>query len=581
MNKPNATRRWIVRTVAALAALASIGWGATIAVANPRLQDHWWVEQIRLVVDVVAKLLPANVAPAERATVVPAITDAVIVGNEPATQFDSTLRTFSFQDKIGSTRANVSGRWDIEPDRLVIFFDRIDVDYASVGCKWSKCDAISHLQLRLHNVAGKHQAGDEGWDWRSTAVPIDPPIKLGERRSLGEISFEIPLLPATAERGGAKGLARSSLPFLQPRIELGDAAKDSAQGMLPLGLLRGLPFASSTVPAVRKPPCAREPSVNEAIAWGCSVELVSAVAVLSDAPNAPENYAVSAVNRKQDAPGRFTELPPLLAAIVAADELAVAALIAAGADVNLVSENGETPLASAVWRGSKPIVEMLLNADANVNLAVNPRTGKPIATALLSAAYESDADLALMLINRAADPTARADTGWSPLALALTKTHGTPLVKAMLKGSADVNKPITFVSNAHWGGQPANALLIAISYNSHHTVRYLLSIGADATRPGPWGFPVGHFAPFYGFTETMDALRESGIDLLKPIAADRPHAGATYLMHAVHGGKMHSVDYMLKLGADPKHKDAQGKTAFDHALDYRHVVIAAKLRLLQ
>ena len=38
---------------------------------------------------------------------------------------------------------------------------------------------------------------------------------------------------------------------------------------------------------------------------------------------------------------------------------------------------------------------------------------------------------------------------------------------------------------------------------------------------------------------------------------------------------------MLNLGADPNLKDAQGKTAFDHAVDYRHVAIAAKLRLLQ
>lgn len=110
---------------------------------------------------------------------------------------------------------------------------------------------------------------------------------------------------------------------------------------------------------------------------------------------------------------------------------------------------------------------------------------------------------------------------------------------------------------------------------------YLVRIGADPALPDPWGFLVGHFAPFYGFTETIDALRESGVDLLKPIAADRPHAGATYLMHAVHGGKTHSVDYMLRLGAEPKQKDAQGKAAFDHAVDYRHVAIAAKLRVLQ
>jgi ankyrin repeat protein len=581
MNTSNAAKRWIPRAIATITALAVLGWGASAAVANPYLQDHWLVEQIRAVVNVVAKLLPVNVSPTQNAPAVPGVPESFAVGNEPISQFDSTTRTFSFQDKIGSTRASVSGRWEIEAERLLIFLDRIDVDYASVGCKWSKCDAISHLQLRLQNMAGERQAADERWDWRSVALPVEPPIRLGERRRLAEISFAIPLLSGTTECGGAKGLARTSLPFLQPRIELGDVAKDSQQGMLPLGLLRGLPFASSTVPEGRKPPCAREPSVNEAITWGCPVELVGAVAVLSDAPKTTESYAINPINRKQYAPGQHTEWPPLFAAIVAADELAVAALIAAGVDVNLVTDDGGTPLASAVWRGSGAIVDMLINAEANVKLVINQNNGKRIRTALHSAAYESDAEMATLLINRGADPTARAETGWTPLALALAAPHGTALVKAMLKGSMDVNKPTPFANNAHWGGQPANALLIAITYNSHRTVRYLLSIGADPTQPGPWGFPVGHFASFYGFIETMDALRESGVDLLKPIVADRPHAGATYLMHAVHGGKMHSVDYMLKLGADPKQKDAQGKTAFDHALDYRHVAIAAKLKLLQ
>ena len=351
MTKTNPRKPLLTRTLAAIAALALIGWGATTAVANPHLQDHWLVEQIRAAVSVVTNLLPDAVKPTVAAPVLAVtseVIDGVSVSNTPHSEFDSKARTFNFQDKIGSTRANVSGRWEIEVDRLVIYFDRIDVDYASVGCKWSKCDAISHLQLRLRNVSGERQASDEAWDWRSTAVPIEPPIKLGERRTLAAVSFEVPLLPATATRGGSKGLARSSLPFLQPRIELGDAAKDSQQGMLPLGLLRGLPFAASTVPEDRKPPCAREPSVNEAIAWGCPVELVSAVAVLTDGltPTNPENYAVHAINRKQDVPGGYIEQPPLLAAIAAVDELAVAALIAAGADVNLVTEEGETPLAS-------------------------------------------------------------------------------------------------------------------------------------------------------------------------------------------------------------------------------------------
>ena len=51
MEQPNAApdqkKRWITRTLATIAALAFLGWGATTAVANPYLQDHWLIEQIR------------------------------------------------------------------------------------------------------------------------------------------------------------------------------------------------------------------------------------------------------------------------------------------------------------------------------------------------------------------------------------------------------------------------------------------------------------------------------------------------------------------------------------------------------
>ena len=99
--------------------------------------------------------------------------------------------------------------------------------------------------------------------------------------------------------------------------------------------------------------------------------------------------------------------------------------------------------------------------------------------------------------------------------------------------------------------------------------------GADPKLPGPWGFPVGHFEAYYGHIET---LRESGVDLLKPIAGGRPHAGQTYLMHAVHGGRDNVIDYLVKLGADPAQKDANGRTAADHVIEYKRIVMAAKLK---
>lgn len=52
--------------------------------ANPHLQEHWLVEQIRAVVTVVAKLLPEKDAPIAAARVAVSVTEAVTVGNGTA-----------------------------------------------------------------------------------------------------------------------------------------------------------------------------------------------------------------------------------------------------------------------------------------------------------------------------------------------------------------------------------------------------------------------------------------------------------------------------------------------------------------
>ena len=49
-------------------------------------------------------------------------------------------------------------------------------------------------------------------------------------------------------------------------------------------------------------------------------------------------------------------------------------------------------------------------------------------------------------------------------------------------------------------------------------------------------------------------------------------------MHAVHGGRDNVIGSLVKLGADPAQKKANGRTAGDHAIEYKRILMAAKLK---
>ena len=237
-----------------------------------------------------------------------------------------------------------------------------------------------------------------------------------------------------------------------------------------------------------------------------------------------------------------------------------------------------SPFISAVRAKNVTEVQRLLDAGANVNMqslaatddAENGRT--PLHFAVL----QNDAAMARVLLRRGADPHIAAYDGWSALATAIVRSDAT-IGAAFIEAEVDFNRPTPF-PYAPWGEAPKPPLLIAIAHQRPEVVLALVRAGANPNTPGPWGFPVGHFAAYFGFNNCLQALRDAGVDLNAPIAANRPHAGATYLMHAVHGGKQATVDFLLDAGGNLKARDALGKTAMDHAVDYKHDALANYLR---
>ena len=122
---------------------------------------------------------------------------------------------------------------------------------------------------------------------------------------------------------------------------------------------------------------------------------------------------------------------PLHLAAHFGQERAVEALLASGADVHARSGNAmqNTPLHAALAGRSRGVAARLLAAGADVN--ARQEGGY---TALHEAALLGDANLAQLLLDHGADPTAAAADGRTPAALAREKGHHA--VAAALERSA-------------------------------------------------------------------------------------------------------------------------------------------------
>jgi ankyrin repeat protein len=127
---------------------------------------------------------------------------------------------------------------------------------------------------------------------------------------------------------------------------------------------------------------------------------------------------------------------PLIAATRHGSAADVAALLAAGVDVNepKLSGGGETPLLIACWMGHTEVVTTLLAANADVNQANDKG-----ATPLYIACEKGRTEIVTKLLAASADANQAGNGGLTPMAVACG--HGqTEIVTALLAANADANK---------------------------------------------------------------------------------------------------------------------------------------------
>ncbi|VDP01694.1 unnamed protein product [Soboliphyme baturini] len=241
--------------------------------------------------------------------------------------------------------------------------------------------------------------------------------------------------------------------------------------------------------------------------------------------------------------------------------------------VELINENGETPLIVASRHNAAEIVDFLLKNDADPNAKDNEWF-----SALLNAAQCGFTEVCEALIDAGADIEDSDIGGWTPLVWACYRSR-LPVVHLLLKRGASVNLIDEFGNNA---------LLWACRKNATQIAQELIEAGSNSDVIGMKGMTPLIFCSKWGnvelvamileHTSNINAVDFSGMTALAYAAVGGYHEKKeSILMKSVKNEQLQVIKDLLDHHADLDYKDEQSRTALHVAVDKGQLDIVSLL----
>ncbi|CAD7697450.1 unnamed protein product [Ostreobium quekettii] len=217
----------------------------------------------------------------------------------------------------------------------------------------------------------------------------------------------------------------------------------------------------------------------------------------------------------------------------------------AGADIEIrMGDFNETALGAACWEGHADVVDVLIEAGADVN-ARSDYGGTPLKYAVISG------ELAIV--------HALLKAGASTDGVAAGNGAGI-LFRVMTEGSHEVAQELIAEGQSVEGlsGVTETPLLLAAKFSHAPIVAALLDAGARPDQKDEFGATPLHFASNIGGPDSNNitrALLEAGADV--DVSDNR---GRTPVFYAAEFGNVGVMKILLAAGADPSLKDDDGET---------------------
>jgi ankyrin repeat protein len=241
-------------------------------------------------------------------------------------------------------------------------------------------------------------------------------------------------------------------------------------------------------------------------------------------------------------------------------------LLERGANANLRSAEGKTPLFLLREESLPQIAELLINNGAQVNIRDNENS-TPLHTAVAIGSVET----AELMLSNGAEINAKDDFGWTPLCVAAM--HDAQITGYLISRGANVNPHETKEKEGCPRAGFQTPLHYAVRSDSISTVKVLVENGAFVNVADEDGVSPLHVAVANCNFDIADYLIGKGAYL--NLKEDK--YGRTEIHTAAIKGQGQLVERLIGAGARVDVKDNEGKTPLDYARYHGFKTVAEML----